>query len=402
MTDLPTALRALTDDQPLQPADRVAAVTGRARRVRRNRRLVAGLAAVALLVPAGALTLGGGGDDNLQPAATSVLTWPDRSTAADRGVAQGAIEEHWNTGLYGAEPPRDIRWLYRAPVRLPDGSVKYVAVFTATDTDLGGQPRRSLFAATADRPAVDDEGVDRDRPDDVSSSPWVVRRVDAAIAADPLGLYLAYGDHRNLLLLLADPDASAMSWQATRLPGAALTEDASGRGHSTNGVFLVDVGTLSGPVEVDLGHGSVRVEGPLGAPTLRPPDAPDLPAGWRSLSGGTGQSQETGRWPVEGVALTDLNGVPRVPLTVIARCYGGGELAFTLYPLQTTGPISAEGDADITVSSETAPPAARGRVPCDGRSHRAFAPVSLRTGGLELRLTHDRPQSYAYAVASRH
>lgn len=404
MTDLPTALRALADDQPLQPADRLSTVTGQARRVRRNRRLASGLATVALLVPAGVLALGSGGTDDLQPASTSLLHWPDRSTAEDRGVAQGALAEWTWRGREGALLAQDVRWLYRGRVDVPEGSDLYVAVFTAFDG-----AKHSLVTARTAMSQVDAHGDDVE-DDDPSSSPWTLDTTDLSTGAAPdhVGLYLPYlgtgtvgsYEHLNVVFLLAGPDARSMQWRSMPLPGAP---DVATTGNATapNGVFVTPPVSLTGPVEVttggaDLGTGPVSVGFELGTPSLRAPARPEVPAGWDDEGGGSGQVS-----PGDGGGyFSNLNGNRRLPMSVFARCYGGGALGFTLYPLQTSGPIGPDGEAEIAVSSQNAPPVARGSVPCDGSSHRAFAPARVRTDGYELQLTPDRLQAYAYVLAS--
>lgn len=401
LDDLGPRLRALTADQPAQPGDRVPGATSRARRIRRTRAAVAAcVAVVALAVPVALVAPWGQDPSVTQFVSTDVRTWPDRSQSTDRGVAEGALAEFTHEGMYGAEPARDLRWLYRGTVRLPDGTATYVAAFTANDTDLDGQPRHSLVVATADRSDVDAEGRDLERPDDLSSSPWRLRRVDAAKAPTPFGLYLKYGDRRQEVLLLAEPGARTVSWRSTPLPGVPSEQGQSGKGRSQDGVFLLDVGALTGPVEVDLGRGPVGLGLELGTPSLTPPAQPDLPDGWDDVGSVSGQSELGWDGSAQGQMGTNLNGNDKRPMAVFARCYGGGSLGFRLYPLQTKGPIGPGGDAEIIVSSANTPAVATGRVPCDGSSHRAFRPVTVRTDGYELWDKPDRLQAYTYVLAS--
>lgn len=399
--DLGSRLRALTADQPAQPGDRVPGATARARRIRRTRAAVAAsVAVVALAVPIALVASQAGGRSGVQFAGDDVRTWPDRSQPTDRGVAEGALAAFTHEGVYGSLPARDLRWLYRGTVRLPDGTATFVAAFTATDADVNGTPRHSLVVATADRSDVDAQGRDLERPDDASSSPWRLRRVDAAKAPTPFGLYLRYGDRRQAVLLLAEPGARTLRWRSTPLPGAPSQQGTSGGGRSEDGVFLLDVGALTGPVEVDLGRGPVGLGLEHEVPSLTPPARPDLPDGWDDVGSVSGQSELGADGTAQGEAGTNLNGNRKRPMAVFARCYGGGTMGFRLYPLQTKGPIGPDGDAEIVISSANAPAVATGRVPCDGASHRAFRAVTVQTDGYQLQDHPDRLQAYSYVLAS--
>ena len=84
-------LTQLTASQPVQPADRLTAVTGRARRIRRNRSLAAAAAALAIAVPVGAVLTSAGTETRSIDYTSTPDTWPDRTPGGDTRLAEGAI-----------------------------------------------------------------------------------------------------------------------------------------------------------------------------------------------------------------------------------------------------------------------------------------------------------------------
>jgi hypothetical protein len=401
MDDLTSTLRTLTADQPVQPADRVETVTRRAKQLRRNRALAATAAAVALLAPAGLLVASAQRHKATSFAHTDLRTWPDRSYAADRSVAEGALAswEHDNPGS-GA-----VHWLFRGTVALPDHDDAYVAVFTATHEGLP-----VLVTTTTRRSQVDGQGIDRENPQglDQGISPWVSHEEPlSGTQADHVGLYLEYSAttqstepaYRDVLLVLADPSARSARWQQDPLPGAitrpGVVPQPEGRLTSDNGLFVGDVGALTGPVRVLLtdkaGHSTTAssLARKLSQPGLASPPPPEVPSGWHQHVSSMGQSEQQADGSWSGASQAESTGRPGTVAGYV-RCYGGGFMSFAV-----TDPSKA--------ASFGGPKAlASGRAPCDGQTHVAFAAPAVPGGsaGYEVNVGTDRLQAYVYVLGS--
>jgi hypothetical protein len=395
LDDLGAQLRALSSGQPAQPGDRVPGVTRRAGRIRRTRAAVAVAAAVAVLAPAGLLLTSARHDAGPQFAHSDVLTWPDRSYAADRSVAEGAVA-YW-TGTYddagGLRLTDRLRWLFRGTVPMPDHADEYVAVFVA---DRGAD--RVLVMSHVLRSAVDAHGEGSDPAAVPMTTPWVQQEVPLARGLDHVGLYLWHqgrtsgsgsSANTNVLLLLASPDARGVRLTSEHLPaGPAGPVQSSAR--SSNGVFVSQPMTLDGLVQATVldARGRGRQTYAFGTgrayPLLVDPPAPDLPPNWQMVGAGSGQSaqQEDGSWT--GSSFNDLNSNQHKPLTLLARCYGGGTVTYALSP--------------FTEGAPARPAAARGSVACDGATHQAFPAVRITTPGWFLEEKPDRLQAITYQL----
>ncbi len=385
MTDLRTTLRTLADDQPQQPGDRLAGVTRRATRIRRTRAAVSVAAVLAVAAPVGLVLADLRGSSQAQFAHTAVTTWPDRSAAADRGVAEGALASYRQLASNLGENVSTAapRWLFRGTVTLPDHDDVYLAVFV---TQHAGKD--VVVTSRTRRSQVDALGVDRDNPEDPTSSPWVSHEVAASSGLTHVGAYLGYQgeqpttdpttqvttvDLRNTLFVLADPASRRLRWTQQPLPFAAAAVTTAvvpgGRLDSADGVFTVDTGPLTGPVSVSLENARGEELGADALSTTATPDLvrpalPDVPAGWTQQLGsaGTTERQADGRWSSPGnVSFASEQRAGR-SLAVQARCYGGGSLRFTLEAASGSGAL------------------ATGPVPCDGQSHEALRHSVPRAG----------------------
>lgn len=377
--ELGPALRALATDQPLQPADRLTAVTRKAHRIRRTRVTLTAAASVMVLATAalGLSALRTPAPDRF--AATPVTAWPDRSLPADRSVADGAVAA-WALGAPGTT--EGLRWLFRGTVPLPDHQDTSVAVFVASHTF---QPP-VLVVATIPRADVDSDGTAREGV----SSTWAVRELPLSRGLDSVALYLQHGTgpFQDALFVLADPAARTLRWQQDPLPFASAATHATTRDGGTlrsrDGVFVGELGPLLGRVTTTQydGHGHARPttspDDTVSTPVLVPPAAPDVPPGWRQNSSGQGQSQlQDGSWGGEGYGWGAEGLTGR--FTGFVRCYGGGTMTFAVY----AGSPSA-----------SAPPLRTGSAACDGQTHRALPLGTVPPKGYEVRTTHDGLQAY--------
>ena len=395
LDDLGAQLHALTSGQPAQPGDRVPGVTRRARRIRRTRAAVAVAAAVAVLAPAGLVLSAGQRHEAPRYATTDVLSWPDRSSTTDRTVAEGAVA-YW-TGTYddagGLRLTDRLRWLFRGTVQMPDHADEYVAVFAA---DRGAD--RVLVISHVLRSAVDAHGNGTDPAAVPMTTPWVQQEVPLTRGLDHVGLYLGHAGsapgsglpaNTNVLLLLASPDARGVRFASEPVPAGPVGRVRSSA-RSSNGVFVSQPMSLDGLVQATVldARGRARQTYAFGTgrsyPVLVDAPAPDLPPNWQSAAGGSDQAhqQPDGSWT--GSAYNNLNANPHKPLTLWARCYGGGAVAFALSPF-------TEGVPDR-------PAVARGSVACDGATHRAFAPVTITTPGYFLQSTPGRLQAITWQL----
>jgi hypothetical protein len=384
LDDLGTQLRALSADQPAQPGDRVPLVTRRARHIQRTRAAVAVAAVLAIAVPAAVVVSSAQRHEATQFGRSDVTTWPDRSPEGSSSLVHGAVASLERTE---PGPVLDVRPLYASRVTVPEGPA-YVAVFIGTL-----QGKRVLVAANSFGHQLDAEGRSLEENDEV---PWDTSDrlvLDPARPLGHVGVYLpvVQGDQlTSTALVLADPAARFMTWRERPLPYApAENSGVVPTMTSRNGVFLGSLGAITGYVDVSVQDRRGRsVTFPLASGASRPallrPQAPDLPSSWDPQGGSSAQTepQEEGRWA--GAHFSSVNTNKRRPMTVYARCYGGGRLDFALLAYEERGATSI------------ATPATHGAVSCDGATHRAFAPRTVSAGGYEISVASDRLQAYNY------
>jgi len=359
----------------------VPAVTRTARRIRRTRAAVAVAAAVAVLAPAGLIVTSARHDEATSFAHSDVLTWPDRSLPEEQTVANGAlaaVEQNAGTSV-----DDDLRWLYRGRVQLPDHNPAYLAVFTATL-----QAQKVLFTVSSIGTQLNEQG--RGGLNGGNDLPWSIDRIvlgDGAV--DHVGAYFGYtdpdGQFYNLAVLLADPRARTMTWDAAPIPFAPDVPGSSTvPAESTNGVFVTALGPLTGPVTTTVAdrHGH-RVTYPLASGgahiTLLKSAEPAIPSGSQLISGGSSDSEQgaNGSWTMP--VYSDGTPWPQKRRAVYVRCYGGGTVLFELR--------DAQGRARSS-----------GRVACDNVSHQAIAPVEVTGAPSDVVMTPDRLQSITFAV----
>jgi hypothetical protein len=353
LDDLGPQLRALTSGQPAQPGDRVSGVTRRARRIRRTRTAVSVAAALAVLAPAGLLLSASQHHEATRFASSDLLSWPDRSDPAEARLSDAALD------AYAADHPgadREVRWLARRALRLPDGGTAHIAVFIATEAG-----ERSVVTMAR----RDDLASENPVPwGDVTSTPLA-----AGSAPDHIGLYLTHDQpdvglngFANTALLLADPRARAVAWHEQPLPAAPRgPQDAtSGSATSRDGTFVLELGQLTGPVEATVSAGASGETYPLSltdAPELIRPEIEE-PFGWVGVGGGAFQSDptQTGGWATPMYSVFDTSD------TVLVSCYGGGTL-----PVQVT----AGSRGEVLTSAQ---------VVCDGNTHDIRHPRGVAPG----------------------
>ncbi|HUR15419.1 MAG TPA: hypothetical protein VM097_13135, partial [Mycobacteriales bacterium] len=248
LDDLGAQLRALSSGQPAQPGNRVPGVTRRAGRIRRTRAALAVGASLAVLAPAGLLVTSAQHHQDTTFARSDLLTWPDRSVEADKGIGDGAVAALGQST--GADVAK-VRWLYRARVRMPVPNPAYVAVFTA---EVQGQDL--LVVATSFGHELDSSGLTTDDETPVAS--WDTDDRTVLEPGKPLthvGAYLPYtlGDvHSSFAVVLADARARTLTWTYAPLPFAPPVSTGVGPAPvpSRNGVFLVDLQAITGPATV--------------------------------------------------------------------------------------------------------------------------------------------------------
>lgn len=363
-TDLGPALHELTQDQPLQPADRIGSVTRRARRIRRTRIAVSVAAVLAVAAPVGLLLQPPSDDRSARYAARNAASWPERSPAQGRGVAQGALIQ-WVRDNHQAG---NVHWLYRGAVDVPGGAPLYVAAWVADGRAVVG---------FIERGKVDSAGTATD-------AAWQLKdvRVDSA---DHLAVYLprleAGGfDEDNYVFLLADPRARSLRWQATPLPFSPTGPEirTAGRLSSRNGVFRGWTGSVTGPLRVSFDE-LTSAPAPLATGGDYPqlvrvatPDVPNASPEHPGISAGAGQLDADNR----SVGYGDESSSG--PATIYVRCYGGGRLTVRVDELP-----AAPGDHAV------------GSVPCDTTTGTVTLPASK---GRLLYLRGDRFQVFAFAI----
>ena len=364
-----TELDLLAATQPAQPADRLAAVTGRARSIRRRRAAASGLAVVALgLVGAGVVQASR--PTPVRYTATPVTQWPDRSEADGKDLGFSAFSSWYGDSTEDAH----LRWLYRGVVTPPGGQAVVVADFIATKDYVTW-----LMQMHIERNRLDDNGNLLDPTDQ-----WVHdNELDLATVKTPPGYLdnVVSTSSGTAITVLDAPSARHLGWRYTPLPAApATTTPTSGTVRSDDGVFTVVLGPVTGPVTVTdpAGHAHVHTDIALMAPE-------DFPVGSEQFSsGGTGTTTagERSTWNAAGEIDAD-------PITgkrsVDVRCYGGGTMTATIRVVDKAnlpGRVLATGSA-----------------PCDGAAHRAISSARIDHTGIEVDFHGDRLQAYATRIA---
>lgn len=347
-------LHELAADQPTQPIDRLSSVTRKARRIRQARVAMSMTAALALLAPAGILLANRESDahSTTRFASTSVSTWTDRSTTADRAVAEGAVQQWRSSG----GTVTDLHWLYRGLVDVPDGAPLYVAAWTANGRVVMGSVERST---------VDAQGAAEGK------TPW--RLADEALDRAPelLTLYLpqiADGETgNNWMFVLADPRARTLRWTAVPLTAAPARTDIVDAGvlRSDDGVFQGLTGPITGMLRATVDESSAApalLTFPDAEPRLAPVD--DLTALRSGSIAGTAGQVTDGQ-----VSDTEPTSAADDLTAVVVRCYGGGSLTLLL-------------DGTVT-----------GTAPCDLRPH-VVALHAIRGVRHHLQVRGERLQVY--------
>ena len=368
--NLQTELHDLTAGPPAQPADRLLAVAGKARRLRRTRAALSIAAVLAIAAPVGLA---------LQPQTTTQTsyagstTWPDRSQQADRPVAEGAVQQRH---LFDSEAPvGDVRWLYRGTVQVPDGSTAYVAIWREA-----GQ----LVTAYTDLREVGDDGVPDGGFSEGSESPFTPWRIFSAKedASPAVGVYLPYDQGlsggKGAVLVLTDPGVTTLRWGVEPLANAP-TEGGrldSGELSGSDGVFTGDTGATVGPLTVTtLDSSKALVAQRLAIPnqSLMRPTLTGLPDNFNLLQGGSGEFDNN---PDNGRSVGYASD-PTTKAALFARCYGAGSITFLL------------GDRNQVV----------GRAACDGNLHEVFRDRTL-AGSDNLYLTGTGRQAWRFELGT--
>jgi hypothetical protein len=375
LDELGTQLRALTADQPAQPGDRVPGVTRRARGIRRTRMAVAAAAALAVVTPAALVISSGNHHEATQYADLS--EWPDRSVQAYAGIGDAVLAAITSSS---GDVATDVHWLYRARVELPDRTPAYVAVLTA-----GLEGRLTLVTATSVGNELDEHGyAESSRDLTWDTSDRVV--LDPGAPFSHVGTYLTYTRDDSVAafaVVLGSPRDHTLEWAEQPVAFAPSRGADAASVSSRNGVFLADLGEVTGLVTVALeGRSSVPLASGSSVPTLARADAPDVPTGWDEKAGGSGTTSDSGngRWNMAsyGLAGGDLD----TPMTILVRCYGGGTLTVVL----------AEGVGRR--------PQGQGTVPCDDETHQALTSVDPHGLASVIELHGDRMQAVTFSFGS--
>lgn len=366
MTTLHDELAGLTAEQPMQPGDRLGAVTGKARRIRRRRAAASGLAVVTIAA------IGAGVVQAAKPApvrytATPLTQWQDRSEPSAKDVGYGAFDSWWGTG---DAANAHVRWLYRGVVPQPDGTQEVVADFIATKDYV-----TYLVQGRIDRNNVDDNGTVVD-----PSQNWQLETLDlATLKTAPSRLQHVIG---TVVVDLESPSARQVRWSYSPLPFAPSTgKPTAGTLGSENGVFTLSLGRLTGPLTITDQAGRAHPVEPV---DLRTPEAFSPHTSFINDDGtGTTSKDDQGRWQATSLVTLDRVTGRR---SVDIRCYGGGRMTATIRRY-----IDGSGTAP-------GPALASGAVACDGGIHQAVAQVRVSGTGYEVELTGDRLQAYAFRV----
>ncbi len=389
MTDLRTSLAALTDDQPQQPGDRLAGVTGRARRIRRTRAAVSVAAVLAVAAPVGLLVLPDRGTGTASYAGAPVTSWPDRSRPEKQGVAGGAVAL-FEQNNPGSSP---VRWLFRGQLGTTD---QYLVAFVA---DKAGTP--TVVVGRTQLSEVNGSGLGGQETQ--GSYPWalydapvstitdqVAMFVNTSAGSTPSKLYAGQqvADYRTTLFVLGAPDARRLDWSTSPLPFAPDSATTSGTLVSTNGVFLSSELRLNGLPTARLtdGRGRTSATTTLGLGTDQPnlvlPEPPVAQELERDLIGGSGPTDRSGdgTWhgPNYGLSRDEL----KKPTSTFVRCYGGGRLMLTVAENNPR-----PGQVSIT-----------GATPCDGQSHQVLTNLVLPSGDGYLSFGSDRLQVFTFVT----
>lgn len=369
MTRLHDDLAQLTATQPAQPGDRLAAVTGRARRIRRTRVAASALSVLAVVGVGAALlavpSSGGSGPDQLAGApGTPITLWADRSDGKAKPYSEGAVAG-WDASAAG-----HVAWVYRG-LHEGNNAGEETGIIMIFRAQRQGLP--VLVTATIEKSKVASNGY----PLYPASDSWSYQETSLS-QTSPRSVTLPYfaGGDVDLFVLEA-PGARTLTWKANPLPGAAAATtstafpDSGGTNRSQRGVFRFHVSKVLGPLTYTVTGLGVSATGtiPEDAVPLVDPDAVDY-RGELVLGTGGALSATT-----KGYALTI--GSTRLTSTeqIAVRCYGGGVLTLTLKGRQ-------------------------GVAPCDGASHdKVLEAASSATGARDVvQLTSDRLQMVAFVI----
>ncbi len=389
MSDLHTDLRALTSDQPMQPGDRLAGVTGKARRIRRVRAAVSVAAVLAVAAPIGLLVLPDRGASTASYAGMPVTSWPDRSRPEKQGVAAGAVALFEANGGNAA----GMRWLYRGQVGTTDD---YVVAFVA---EKDGVP--TVVIGTSQLSQEDSNGLSGREAN--GSYPWALHEQPVATVKHEVSTFLNSSDastpsvlfpgqqvpdFRATLVVIGDPNARRLTWTADPLPFAPTEVTPSGVLTSSNGIFLSTPLRLNGlpTARLENSRGALGTPAVLGAldnqPNLVLPEPPVAQELERDLLGGSSSTTtNTGvRW--SGASYGFGGDLVRHRFTTFVRCYGGGRLVATV---EENNPRPGQ-----VVPSEAAP--------CDGQTHEVLKNLSAPTADSSLSFSSDRLQVLSFVT----
>ncbi len=370
MSTLHDDLTSLTATQPVQPPNRLTAVTRKAGRIRRFRTAVTVAAVLAVAAPVSVVVLRPAPDvSHTAYSGRPVSTWPDRSNPTHTSIGTGALA-FWADFQHG--DTSQVHWLYRDVITHVAFEDTYLAIWSTPTTVVVARgvvqqlDRNGYSAKDAGRPGG-----------------WDVLEVPAGKVKGIIGLYLSSLPDAEVvdssLFALTDPATRLLDWTSAPVPYAP-----SGATHgsmtSPNGVFHGDVGGLTGPVTVRL-NDSRHV---LGAPVdfgfgsrhadLVNPAVPDLPPGFQLEQGGTGEVDRgaDGTFTIAQYSAGPTSSGKRA----FVRCYGGGVLTVTLNDKPQHG------------------------VLCDNRTHEVFDAKQASISGDPVGLSSSRQVIYNFVWAS--
>lgn len=371
-----TALHDLTALQPAAPYDRLDGVRAHHARHRRHQAVVAtaSLAVVVVLASLAIVTGVNFGHVSPQPASRPgvpswALQWPER---VDRTIPQSVLDgavRAWRSfdgaagGATGTQDdpfyaPRQVIW-YVAQKAANDSQI--VVMFEVERAD--GTRRLVAGNASASEVANGQPPLSSDG----SQSPWVLYDVDAPSPSRGvvIGMNVASASPApgegpdDVAIVMADPRARAVVWQATNAAGSVAVHEAS----MTDGYVEFDAGQVRSRVllttVVDGQRRSLARNVYVGVPgsddsfvpqLAQVPEFVDYPSTVNSLGDGTGQGDSS--FDDESAHGTGVT-------TVYAQCYGGASIRVVI---------------DRAVAGQTV------SIPCDDREHVVSGPHLLAAG----------------------
>lgn len=315
MTQLDDAFQTLTADQPMQPVDRLGAVTRKATRLRRTRASLSLAAVLAIGTPIGlALTQHSSHPSSTTYVGSAIADWPERSPATGRGVAQGALVQWANEPNH---PITDVHWLFRGPVDVPGGARLYVVAWIKD-----GQ----VVTGFVERRGVDNQGA----PLAEDGQTWQL--TSAPALGDHVGMYLlrleAPIDDNNWLFVLGDPHARTLRWTSEPLPYAPTSSEVvdHGRLTSKDGVFQGWSGKVTGPLTVAFDNQPATPTAlSVGGTDIQLLRAPAL-SQQGSLTPTSGFTSGSGQLAFTHPSVSLDAGSSTGPAHLTALCYGGGRM----------------------------------------------------------------------------